>query len=128
MQGFLQEATSRRLLRSAHDVSAGGVAVALAECCVSGSTGAEMTSAKPSITGWTEQFGEPQSCVVVSCAQERWFDLIALASEHGLVVLAGGVVSGARLQVGSIDLSVDDLRAAYESGLPRALKGVSANA
>ena len=36
LQALLREASSQGLLRSAHDISEGGVAVALAECCLAG--------------------------------------------------------------------------------------------
>ena len=42
LQRLLQEAIAGRLLRSAHDCSDGGVAVALAESCIAGNIGAEL--------------------------------------------------------------------------------------
>ncbi len=40
LQQLLREAIAARLLRSAHDVSDGGLAVAAAECCLAGGVGA----------------------------------------------------------------------------------------
>jgi phosphoribosylformylglycinamidine synthase len=42
LQRLLQEAIASRVLRSAHDISDGGLAVAAAECCLSGGIGAEL--------------------------------------------------------------------------------------
>ena len=39
VQAFVREAARRGLLRSAHDCSEGGLAVALAECCIAGGIG-----------------------------------------------------------------------------------------
>jgi hypothetical protein len=38
-----------------------------------------------------------------------------------------GMVSGLHLRIDGIDVPLDDLCAAYESGLPHALEGVTAN-
>ncbi len=51
-----------------------------------------------------------------------------MATAHGLTAHHLGVVAGDRLRFGPIDVSIHDLREAYESGLPRALEGVTANA
>lgn len=51
-----------------------------------------------------------------------------MATAHGLTAHRLGVVAGDRLRIGAIDVSVADLRDAYESGLPHALEGVAANA
>jgi phosphoribosylformylglycinamidine synthase subunit PurL len=40
LQGVLQKAIAKGLLRSAHDCADGGLAIALAECCVAGEIGA----------------------------------------------------------------------------------------
>jgi phosphoribosylformylglycinamidine synthase len=42
LQRLLRETIAARLVRSAHDVSDGGLAVAAAECCIAGGTGAAL--------------------------------------------------------------------------------------
>ncbi len=128
MQRFLREIVERKLVKSMHDVSSGGLAVALAECCIAGEIGCEMI-----IQGERDDvnmFGE-LSAVLVST--DRFDELEELATRHEVVVAIDGEVRGTRLIVGgrqspdTISLSIHDLRAAYESGLPRALEGVAAN-
>ena len=89
--------------RSAHDIAEGGVAVALAECCVAGGLGASVR-----LPSGLDPFGEaPGRGFIVSGPVE------ALA---GFVVI--GSVGGDRLAIdGLLDLAVSELRDARESGL-----------
>ncbi len=88
---------------SAHDIAEGGVAVALAECCIAGDVGASVR-----LPGSFDPFGEaPGRGFVVSGPRE------ALA---GFVVI--GEVGADRLEIeGLLDLAVSELREARERGL-----------
>ncbi|HXK34866.1 MAG TPA: phosphoribosylformylglycinamidine synthase subunit PurL [Dehalococcoidia bacterium] len=111
-------------LKSAHDVGVGGLAVALAESCIASGHGLEGGAAP---LRDLRLFGEQQSAVVVSCAVADTGALESAARADGLRVDTLGVVRGERLRFGGIDLSVAELRDAYENGIPRALEGVTAN-
>jgi phosphoribosylformylglycinamidine synthase subunit PurL len=89
--------------RSAHDVAEGGVACALAECCVAGGLGASVR-----LPHGVDPFGEaPGRAFIVSGSRE------ALA---GFVVI--GEVGGDTLRVdGLLEVPVSDLRAARDGGL-----------
>ena len=123
-------------MKSAHDCAEGGLAVALAECCLgSGETGGAQTAAPPPAKGAViacettmrddvALFGEGPSRIVVTCAPERLVELRALVTNdgEGLVPLAvlGNVDGGGRLRIAAggeelVDLPVDELLAAYES-------------
>jgi len=95
-------------LVSAHDIAEGGLAVALAECCVAGGIGARLT-----LPGGFDLFGEAPGCgFVVSGPPE------ALA---GFTII--GEVGGEALEIeGRLKLSVSELQAAYECGLPDLLE------
>jgi phosphoribosylformylglycinamidine synthase len=92
-------------LRSAHDIAEGGIAVALAECCVAGGVGAAVDH--PGV----ELFGEaPGRAFVVSGDED------AVTSIEGARVI--GVVAGSRLRIGdTVDVAVEKLRAARDGGL-----------
>ena len=127
LQDFLCAASAAELLSSAHDVGPGGMAVTFAESCIAGGHGLDATPLGNA--GVDQLFGEPQSTVVVSGSPGRTeSEIKVLATAHGLTARRIGVVGGDRLKLGEIDLSLDQLRDAYESGLPRALEGVTANA
>jgi phosphoribosylformylglycinamidine synthase II len=89
-------------LHSAHDIAEGGIAVAIAECCIAGSIGA--TVALPNVDPFAEA---PGRAFIVSGPPE------ALA---GLPVI--GRVGGDALELqGTLNVAVSDLHDARERGL-----------
>jgi phosphoribosylformylglycinamidine synthase subunit PurL len=93
---------SAPVLSAAHDVSDGGLAVALAELALYSGIGAKV-EIEPKATAW---FGEGAGAAVVTCAPDR---VDALA---GLELRRFGVVGGTRL----LGVPLDELRNAYEGG------------
>ncbi|HYM27863.1 MAG TPA: AIR synthase-related protein, partial [Steroidobacteraceae bacterium] len=123
LQRLLVDAAAARFLRSAHDLSSGGLAVTLAECCIAGDIGCTVEGLEP---GAAALFGETQSRAVVTCSAGGRDALLALAARHGVPCHVAGAVGGERLRLAGIDVGVADLREAYESGLPRALETAAA--
>ncbi len=120
VQRVCLEAARRGLLRSAHDCSSGGLAIALAECCMQCGCGLDATDAAVEGRLDAALFGEAPSRIVVSTGQAG--ELASLARESGVPLLRLGSVSGERLVLGScLDVAIEDLRRGYEEGLPRAL-------
>jgi len=143
VQAFAREAVARGLVASAQDVSAGGLAVALAEAAMWGDRdrglGARLrlgVANSPAV----DLFGESPSRIVVSCRPRFVPALLLVARQHGLaaeelgvaggdrlvIELAGSGATGAAEERGSrvadaLDVAVVDLRHAWEHGLPRAL-------
>jgi phosphoribosylformylglycinamidine synthase len=136
---LLAVASDAGLLRSAQDVSGGGLAVAVAECCIWGDIGAELRLAwaGPPATGL---FGEGPSRVVVSTSPADWPRLEALARTHRVAIERLGDTGGDRLRIhlagdgalglleergaariDLLDAAIDLLREAWHAGLPRAL-------
>jgi phosphoribosylformylglycinamidine synthase len=110
-----------RLLESAHDVSDGGLAIALAEACVATDDDRAMIGATLSTAvmqnGTTAEslFGEAPSRIVVSVAPEHVAALQALAKSHRVPCEAVGATGGNRLQIGhEIDVDLARLRDARE--------------
>ncbi len=126
LQEFLCEAAAQRLLRSAHDVGPGGLAVALAEACIAAEIG---ISGEPLTVDRIDEalFGESQSRVVVSCQPSDEAALTSAAEAAGIRCLRIGITAGDRIRFAGIDVTITDAREAYESGLPRALEGDTAN-
>ena len=123
LQKALLQASDQRLLRSAHDCSHGGLAVALAEACLAGGVGFAGTA---SVRGRLDSalFGEAASRVVVSVRREDETRLEALLREEKLPFAVIGRTGGDRLRLPPyIDTPVDGLRQVYESGLEGALAG-----
>src|SRR5439155_15766464 len=67
---FILEIIRRGWVKSAHDCSEGGLAVALAECCIS--NGEAMIGATVDLpVSAAALFGETQSRILISCAPEQ---------------------------------------------------------
>jgi phosphoribosylformylglycinamidine synthase len=113
------------LVRSAHDISEGGLAVALAEACIAGPDeplGAEIEM-EASIRPDAWLFGESQSRILLSIRRKHVSRLrdMARAADVPLTVL--GEVRGRRLRIGNlIDVPVSELRRAWTEALPRRME------
>ena len=123
LQAFVQSAASEGLLRSAHDVSEGGIAVALAECCLASPQriGARV-DVEQGMRGDVLLFGESQSRFLLSVDRQLWPRLRDRAQREGVPAEAIGEVGGSRLEIGEwIDEAVVDLAEIWEHALERQL-------
>ena len=138
LQRLMAEAAAQRLLRSAHDCSEGGLAVALAESCIMdphhligatvqfGFRNAEfgMKNTRSAIRTDALLFGESAGRIIVSCDPRHAEAIEQLARQHKLPVARLGRVGGTRLAIAPwIDESVDVLSEAWRGGLLTALHG-----
>jgi phosphoribosylformylglycinamidine synthase subunit PurL len=99
-------------LPTTHDVSEGGLACALAECCMAGGLGARITIDGDEAT----LFGEGPGGVIVAGPPAT-----VEALERATVI---GAVSGDALEIeGVLTLPVVELRTAYEDAIPAAVAG-----
>jgi phosphoribosylformylglycinamidine synthase len=121
LQRLLVALAGRRLLAAAHDLSDGGLAVALVEATVAAGVGASLTL-PPGLSPLAALVSESASRALVAVAPEVSGELEALAGGAGVPATRLGTTGGDRLAVaGVLDLPVSRLRDAYESALPRAL-------
>jgi phosphoribosylformylglycinamidine synthase len=120
--GTVLEAIQGGLVRSAHDLSEGGLAVALAESCISGGVGAKVditSELRPDFM----LFSESQSRILLSASPEKAEALEKLLAERDVPAARIGVVEGSELNVavnGTEVLSkpVDQLRRVWEDVIP----------
>ena len=121
------------IIKSSHDLSEGGLAVAIAECCISSPNsviGAEITlhglgtDLKSVPRADALLFGESQSRIVVSLTEEDVSRFMSIADKYGTPAIVIGKVGGKRLKVnGFIDMPVDELKTAWKGALERLLRG-----
>ncbi|MBI4459152.1 MAG: phosphoribosylformylglycinamidine synthase subunit PurL, partial [Acidobacteria bacterium] len=125
------QACCRRLIaegrvESAHDLSDGGLAVALAECCIGLGIGAEVKMASPSDPlRWL--FSEDPSRILLAVPQNQVAEALRLAAEYNLKAEAIGVTGGSTLKVSRqgkplLEVSISDLRLPYETALEQAVE------
>jgi phosphoribosylformylglycinamidine synthase subunit PurL len=129
LQQLIVAVVRQGVVRSAHDCSEGGLAICLAEKAIKSAPalnglgaelGAEITM--PSELSAEALFGEAQSRIVVSLAEENLPALKELCALHGIEHVRLGKVVAKKFSIaGVLETSVDALRKAYEEALPRLL-------
>jgi phosphoribosylformylglycinamidine synthase len=115
----LVDAAEHGLIRSAHDISEGGTAVALVEACFNPreTLGAEVTGLESA----TELFGEGASTVIISTAPQQLEELKRIFEPLEVTVL-GRVTEKPKLTIPpALDEDVNELLRIYEEALPRRL-------
>jgi len=122
---FVLDAIRKGLVNSAHDVSDGGLAVCLAECCITNpdrlfGCKINLKSAMRPDALW---FGEAQSRVVVSLPAENYTQLVKLASQYNVGIATLGEVTAGVFEFadyGSLDPA--ELKERYYSCLPKLME------
>jgi phosphoribosylformylglycinamidine synthase len=109
--------TEPKLVASAHDVSEGGLAVALVECStgeglVTPSVGVDVVLPPSRESLEAQLFGEAPSRVVLGVAPEHVVEVFARASRSGLEVVRLGGTGGKRVVLRSADWTLVDVAVA----------------
>ena len=121
------------LVRSAHDVSDGGLGVALAECCITGGFGATVEVPDTAEAGINIRldallFGETQSRIVLSIGPEHLPRLQEMAQHAGVPLSYLGTVGGDRLVIRDtrgglfqplLEAPLTELEWVYRSAIPQ---------
>ncbi len=123
---LLADATAQGLLAAAHDVSDGGLAIALAEGVLRYGVGATLDlgalCARDGLEPFEALFSESAARVVVAVPAERVADLDRLAATHDVPLVQLGITGGSDLAIaGALTVPVAELRQAHQSTLPAAL-------
>ncbi|MEB3271938.1 MAG: phosphoribosylformylglycinamidine synthase subunit PurL, partial [Synechococcus sp.] len=133
VQGFLRQAIAAGLVRSAHDLSDGGLAVAVAECCLASGLGADLEIPASALRLDRLLFAEGGARILVSVAAAQgaaWRERLdrAAASEAGApparclgVVQEGEALTIRQAGTELLRLPIARLRRAYEQAIPRRL-------
>jgi phosphoribosylformylglycinamidine synthase II len=115
----LATAAGARLLRSAHDVSAGGLGVALTIASIIGGVG--MAVDLPSGELHRVLFDESPSRAVVSCREADADRVRAVATQHNVPAEVIGQCGGDKLELGPLVVDLDLVARSFETALPAAL-------
>lgn len=121
----------RGLFRSAHDLSEGGLAIALAECCISGNLGITARVIDPGSRLDALFFGETASAIVISVAArdqlvcesfltsvlgENWQKLGSVSDS------ASGFSLGAEGHSPLLHVTLEELRRTWQQAIPRRME------
>ena len=112
------------LLRTAHDASDGGLAVALAEMCFGRDLGCKISLSSFPGRADAVLFGEDAGRILIAYPPAVADRIVALAREHGAPIADLGEVGGSTLVIQSgdrtlIDARVADLREPWATAVPR---------
>jgi phosphoribosylformylglycinamidine synthase len=116
LAGLVVAAAAERLLASAHDLSDGGLAIALAEACLHGGRGCTVA-----LQGdwFTALFSESAGRALVSVVPGREKEFAALCLEHGVPATVLGITDGDTLTiVGTFQVPLPELRQVWTATLP----------
>ncbi|NOY05298.1 MAG: phosphoribosylformylglycinamidine synthase subunit PurL [Chlorobi bacterium] len=124
LQAMCLEAIQAGMVCSAHDISDGGLLVALAECCILNKAPiAAVVTVIDSMRRDALYFGESQSRIILSVHPPLVDELMRLAEKRGVPSAVIGTVGGSVLEINSdIAMPLDSISKAYSLSLPRLLK------
>lgn len=122
VQKLVLAAIRKGLVKSAHDLSEGGLGVALAESCFGKELGAEV-ALESALRTDVLLFSESQSRILLSTAQEQAEAVLALAAELGVPAQVIGKTGGSSLVVKvngaeAINASIQEVKAAWKDAIP----------
>ncbi|MBI4714364.1 MAG: phosphoribosylformylglycinamidine synthase subunit PurL [Nitrospirae bacterium] len=132
IQEFCLEVIGEGRVHSAHDLSEGGLAVALAECCIAspeGKIGAEMIldpeTERESLRLDALLFGESQSRILLTVLAAQSDDLVFRAQVRGIPCRMIGLTGGEKLMIRRggegdplVDLPVERMAAVWSNAIP----------
>ena len=122
LQRLCLAAAAERLLRSAHDVAEGGLAVALAECSFGGAGLGARIALDSGMRADALLFGESQSRMVVSLRRRHLGRLRDLARREDVPLTVLGEVRGSSLVIGDMmDLPIEQARERWRGALAERL-------
>ena len=114
---------------AAHDLSDGGLAVALAEMAMASGIGAALEAAPKDIPAFAHWFGEDQARYLVTVPAAQAEAVLARAREASVLAAAIGTTGGDALTIpGERPMLVKILRQCFEDWLPSYMAGELPNA
>ncbi len=127
LQNAVLDVIRKGWIASAHDLSDGGLAVALMEKSIFSGLGARVTLDLPGQSTTEQLFSEAQSGILLSVAPEKLELVSQTLTESEIPVFHLGTVGGNRLIIDDFaEIKVEKLREIYEGVLPKALSQAQA--
>ena len=122
---LLRRAIARKLITSCHDVSEGGLAVALAESCVAGGTGA-IVAPESGLDPHLWLFSETASRILATVPAAVLPEVNDMASAAGIELTVIGEVGGSKLEVEhAFSIDMVDVNERYENGFANGMRDVA---
>ncbi len=124
---FVRALIAEGAVTAVHDVSDGGLLVAVAEMAMASGRGAELDAAPPGATAHGFWFGEDQARYLVTVPAGRAIDAVARAGRAGIAAARIGRVHGTAIALsGERPILVKALAERFEGWLPTYMAGGAA--
>ncbi|BCM82050.1 phosphoribosylformylglycinamidine synthase subunit PurL [Methylobacterium indicum] len=126
---FVRGLITAGIVDTVHDLSDGGLAVAVAEMAMAGNIGAVLPECPLPVACHAYLFGEDQGRYLLAVEPDAVADLLYSASAQGIDAAVIGVTGADSLTLPGDELiALDDLRKAHEDWLPGYMAGPAADA
>lgn len=126
LQETLLNLIKEGLIKSAHDISEGGIAAALAECCIINQDiqiGCEVEIPIKSRKDFS-LFSESQSRIIISISKEKLSELESSLNHSGVKFTKLGIVTGSSLKIKNLfEVSLKELTEIYYNTIPGIMSG-----
>jgi phosphoribosylformylglycinamidine synthase len=120
LHGLLHECARQDLLTSAHDLSDGGLAVALAESAMAGGVGFTVTLPDGGLPHHVAMFSESASRALVTARPGRENDVEQLAAVQQVPIRRIGLTGGSTLEFADLfHVPLSEAVVVYEGAIPR---------
>jgi len=106
---FVRDLINKKIAQSVHDISDGGIALAIAEMCMSGKIGAKITTNLIDAERIKFLFGEDQARYVIEVKSADYDNIVKLAKEKEVSLLQIGSTKAENLTIDDMKITVEDM-------------------
>jgi len=106
---FIRGVIEKKLAQSVHDVSDGGIALAIAEMCIVGKIGAKISTNLIGAERVKYLFGEDQARYIIEIKKDDLNSLVQMAKEQEISITQLGSTNLEQFAIDEIKISVDEM-------------------
>ena len=106
---FIRGLIEKKLVQSVHDVSDGGIALAIAEMCMAGAIGAKISTNLTGPERVKYLFGEDQARYIIEIKKDDLNSLVQMAKEQEISMTQLGSTNLEQFAIDEIKISVDEM-------------------
>ena len=106
---FVRDLINKKIALSVHDISDGGIALTIAEMCMSGKIGANITTNLIDAERIKFLFGEDQARYVIEVKSADYDSIVKLAKEKEVSLLQIGSTKAENLTIDDMKITVEDM-------------------
>tara|TARA_B100001750_G_scaffold248133_1_gene277028 strand:- start:551 stop:2734 length:2184 start_codon:yes stop_codon:yes gene_type:complete len=117
---LVKKLISKKLISTVHDVSSGGILLALSEMCIGGKIGAKIKLPKSTINSHEYLFGEDQSRYIIEISEKNKKNVMKMLEENSVYYDSIGKTHGDTLDLGKeLNIKIDELEKLNSSWFKR---------